>query len=169
MATCRIPLSRARKCSGWMAPWYYGIVSSANPDLDFGVAPFPGSEATGGSGYSLIESSNIIISPTTKHAEAAWDFLKYITVGEGSEIMITKKGDIPPTTAMLNNPEMSSAFAHFDTFFSIVNSGNVRSLPMFAHTSDYLNAITAAAEAVILGDTVDKAVEGCVATVQSLK
>ncbi len=58
--------------------WTIGQVKSGNPDLDLGILPVPGFErqhgGTAKNGWSYA------ISNTSKNKEAAWEFLKYITI-----------------------------------------------------------------------------------------
>jgi multiple sugar transport system substrate-binding protein len=72
-------------------PWFYTVLSSSkdNPyDLlaDTVAAPFPG--------LSIIGGENLVILKNTRHLQASWTFVKWMTGKEAQEIMF-KVGQIP--------------------------------------------------------------------------
>jgi len=146
-------------------PWYYNTVRNNNPDLNYHIAAFPGSESVGGSGYSLLETSNMFIPTTASNKDGAWDFIKYITSGDGNRVFISEKGDLAPTKDLLTDEDVISAFDHFDVFFNIIDQGKAISIPMFDRTADYNLAVSAAMEAVILGADVETAMNDFLDTV----
>lgn len=81
-------------------PWFYTVLSSSkdNPYSlvdDTVVAPFPG--------RSIIGGENLVILKDTKHLQAAWTFVKWMT-GQEAQQMMFKVGQIP-TNATAETPE----------------------------------------------------------------
>ncbi|MDC7240866.1 MAG: extracellular solute-binding protein, partial [Spirochaetales bacterium] len=58
--------------------WTIGQVKSGNPDMDFGILPVPGFEVQHGG--TAKNGWSYAISKSSKHKDAAWDFLKFITL-----------------------------------------------------------------------------------------
>lgn len=147
-------------------PWLYNIATDAG--VNFGLMPVPGTEATGGTGWSPIDTSMMYIPTTSTHKEGAWDFMKYICMGEGNKMFCMLKGDLPPTTTLLDDPDISGKSPAYETFLEIIANNNLRSLPPFLQTAEYDKAIRDAVESVMLGDSVDDAVAAMVAAVETI-
>ncbi len=147
-------------------PWLYNMAVDAG--LNFDLMPVPGAEATGGTGWSPIDTSMMYIPTTGANKEGAWDFMKYICMGEGNKMFCTLKGDLPPTKALLDDPDISGKSPAYEVFLEIIANNNLRSLPPFLQTAEYDKAIRDAVENVMLGDTVEEAIATMVAAVEAI-
>lgn len=147
-------------------PWFYNMAQDAG--INFGVMPLPGTKAMGGDGYSLLDTSNVYIPTTAKNKEGAWDFVKYMTVGEGAKHFVVKKGDLPALLKLTSDPEVISAAPSNEVFLSVVAKNNYYSLPQFSETALYQKHIQDAITDVMLGTSVDKALSDLVTKSRSL-
>jgi multiple sugar transport system substrate-binding protein len=136
-------------------PWFYKMAQDAK--VNFDIMPLPGAASKGGQGYSVLDTSMLFIPTTAKAKDGAWDFLKYMTMGEGSRLYVTKKGDLPPTKTLAADPEIAKLTPFNKTYLDIVAQGNFHALPQFGSTSIYDKNIEGAVTDVLLGASVDKA------------
>ena len=136
-------------------PWFYKMAQDAK--VNFDIMPIPGSKAVGGKGYSVLDTSMLYIPTTAKNKDGAWDFMKYMTMGEGSKLFVTKKGDLPPSKKLASDPDVVKATPFNQTYLEIVAQNNFLPLPQFSATNIYSANIEAAVTDVLLGVSVDKA------------
>lgn len=141
-------------------PWFYNMADDAG--INFGLMPLPGAKAQGGEGYSLLDTSNVYIPTTAKNKEGAWDFVKYMTVGDGAKLFVVKKGDLPALLKLTEDPEVIGAAPSNEVFLEVVALNNYYSLPQFDETALYQKHIQDALTDVLLGGNVDKALSDLV-------
>jgi len=135
--------------------WFYNMCKSAG--VNFDIMPIPGAKSVGGTGYTFLGCSTMFIPTTTKNKEGAWDFVKYITYGDGAKVFITLKGDCPALQALSTDKDVVNAAPHFKTYLDIVSNGTMIGLPLFTGAQEYSKAILDAVTNVQLGGAVDKA------------
>jgi len=143
--------------------WFYNMCKSAG--VNFDIMPIPGAKNVGGTGYTFLGCSTMFIPTTTKNKDGAWDFVKYITYGDGAKVFITLKGDCPALQALSTDKDVVNAAPHFKTYLDIISNGTMIGLPLFTGSQEYGKAITDAVNAVTLGSPVDKAISDMVAAV----
>lgn len=80
--------------------WTIGQVQSGNADMQFGILPVPG--FSGQHGGTAKDGWSYAISKNTEHAEAAWEFLKYITIDPEGNGEFCKAQDRPCPIASVN-------------------------------------------------------------------
>lgn len=136
-------------------PWFYNMAKDAG--VNFDLMPLPGSTTAGGTGYSMMDTSIMYIPSTAKNKDGAWDFVKYITNGEGSRMFVTKKGDLPPTKALAQDESVINMSPASKVYIDILNQNHCYALPPMEAGVEYDKAIKMASEAVRLGGSVDDA------------
>ncbi|HBF39326.1 MAG TPA: hypothetical protein DDW50_18655 [Firmicutes bacterium] len=76
-------------------------------DFEFEVLPFPGGSVSAST--TIFKSNTVGISASTKKAEAAWTFLKFLRApGTRGEVLYMQARRMPPT---VDNPELWKIFA----------------------------------------------------------
>ena len=148
-------------------PWFYNMAKEAK--VNFGMIPMPGAKSVNSDGWSIIDTSMLYISSTSTHKEGAWDFMKYMCMGDGNKLFCTLKGDLPPTKALLKDPEIASKSEAYGVYLDIIAKNNLRGLPSFLQTTEYSKAIRDAVNNVLLGDTTDKALSDLKEATKTLK
>jgi len=90
-------------------------------------------------------------------------------MGDGNKLFCKLKGDLPSTKALLEDQEIISASPAQKIFSEIVAKNNLRVLPPSLNTAEYSKAIKDAVEAVLLGDSVEQALNRMKDAVSTLK
>ena len=81
--------------------WTIGQVKSGNPDMSFGILPVPG--FTGQHGGTAKHGWSYAISKQTDNADAAWEFLKFITIDPAGNGEFCKAQNRPSPIISVNN------------------------------------------------------------------
>jgi multiple sugar transport system substrate-binding protein len=118
------------------AEYRLAFVKDQSPNLKYGVAPIPTSDAAHyGGGYV---TGNILgISKNAKNPEAAWELIKYLTTDDKAIIKLSGLlKNIPTTTASIADPGLNSD-ADFKTFIDIFNNPNSSTTPPSASGPAY--------------------------------
>jgi len=77
------PFIQERAAMVLSGDWATFAIRDGNPDLDFGVAPLPvGKEAA-----TVIGGYNLAIPPSSANADAAWDFIAWLTAVEQEGVL----------------------------------------------------------------------------------
>ncbi|MGE5591681.1 MAG: extracellular solute-binding protein [Bacillota bacterium] len=84
-------------------PWFFAIMGKDLGDKMVG-APIP---AGPGGSTSVVGGENVVIFKTSKHQEAAWEFVKYLLSDEAQTAM-AKVGQMPVTQSASNSDVMKS-------------------------------------------------------------
>ena len=136
-------------------PWLGKRAEQAG--MNFGVMPLPGTKEVGGSGWSSLSTTKMYIPKTTKNVQGAWDFLKYVTVGEGNKPFIIGKGDLPinpnlPANKNLLADEEVMRGPTSEVFLEIIQGGNLMSFPSVPEAELYRRAVNDAITDIIVGE-----------------
>ena len=137
--------------------------------VNFEMMPIPGAENVGGEGWSTVDTSMLYIPTTSAHKDGAWDFMKYMCMGDGNKLFCKLKGDLPPTKALLEDQEIVSLSPAQSVFSGIVAKNNLGALPQSLHTVEYSKAIKDAVETVLLGDSTEQALTKMKEAVSAIK
>jgi len=79
-----------------------------NPDLDYGVFPTPAPEG-GRENVTTFGGSVFAIPVGTEHADAAWQFIEWITGPVGQKKLAKVFANMPPRVAVAKDPEVLEA------------------------------------------------------------
>jgi multiple sugar transport system substrate-binding protein len=109
------------------------FVKAEHPKLDYGTAPMPVSDSHPelyGAGYV---TGNIIgIPKESKHKDAAWELVKYVTTDEHAlAILANGLRNVPTTTTSLSSKELVSD-PRFDVFLKIFANPKTATTPITA-------------------------------------
>jgi multiple sugar transport system substrate-binding protein len=91
----------------------------SNDKVQVGVAPIPGPD---GGESTFVGGDSIGISSTTKHADAAWDFISWTVSDQAQVEVVAKNKDIPVRTDLASN-KYSSADPRVVLINSLVAKG----------------------------------------------
>lgn len=90
-------------------PWATGVFKEQYPDLQYDMATFP---AGPGGSVSVLGGENIIMMESSQNKEAALAFMRFM-LGEESQVMMAKTGQMPVLKSLTGSPEMPEYFAVF--------------------------------------------------------
>jgi multiple sugar transport system substrate-binding protein len=119
--------------------WRIASIAADEPaDLDWGVAPLPMSDDKPnlyGSGFVV---GNVIgISRNTKNAEAAWQFIKFLTTNTESVVALSNAiKNVPTLNSSLKSPGLT-ADTNFKTFIDIFANPRSTTSPLSANGTAY--------------------------------
>ena len=85
---------------------YAGTLAQTAPDLQYSIHLPPHSAdrpaTTGGTNWSYV------VSKQSKHAEAAWNWIKFLTSAEAQKKWVLGGGELPSRTALYNDADLKS-------------------------------------------------------------
>lgn len=110
------PFARGEVAFMLCGDWGNWGVSSANPDLNYGIAPLPKGDnaATTLGGYTLCISKN------TKNYDAAWKYIEWLTASEQNQVLLSygrmgARKDIDTEALIAENPHLEIFIQQADT------------------------------------------------------
>ncbi len=147
--------------------WFYKMAEDAG--LNFGLELLPAAESQNGQTYSYLDTSCFYIPSTAKNPDGAWDFLKYITMGDGAKMFITLKKDLPALNSLLDDPDVTSNGDSYSVYLKVLSESTLKTMPSMLNGSDYATALSNAVDSVMLGGSVDDAIATAVSASEGLK
>ncbi|MEN6572356.1 MAG: sugar ABC transporter substrate-binding protein [Anaerolineaceae bacterium] len=85
-------------------PWFIGIIQKGHPDFKVCVAPM----VEGAKPGNITGGTALGISPLSKHKEAAWKFIQYMTSDDVLARWNEATDNVPPVKAAFENPIYAS-------------------------------------------------------------
>jgi multiple sugar transport system substrate-binding protein len=86
------------------------------------------------------------ISTTTKHPEAAWQVLEFLSSEASQREFILETGFLPSRTALFNDPEIVAKYNYYPQLLDVVQSSALRPpIAQYAQASDILQRYLSAA------------------------
>jgi len=146
-------------------PWFYKMAEDQK--INFGLTGIPGSSSVGGSGYTILDTSNFFIPSNAKNKEGAFDFLKYITDGEGARMYVELKGDLPAKKDLTTDSSIKGISESFKVYLDIVAQNHMYIMPSSEKTTKYGEDITAAVTNVMSGKSADSELQSLVSKVKA--
>ena len=137
--------------------------------INFGLTMIPAYSSQGNKTYSLIDTSNFYIPSTAKNPDGAWDFLKYITMGDGAKMFITLKGDLPALQSLLDDPDVKSGSESYDVYLKVLSDSTLVTMPGVLDGQTFKTALQSALDSVMLGGKADDAIKEAQEAVADLK
>ena len=147
--------------------WFYKMAKDAG--INFGLTMIPAYSSQGNKTYSLIDTSNFYIPSTAKNPDGAWDFLKYITMGDGAKMFITLKGDLPALQSLLDDPDVKSGSESYDVYLKVLSDSTLVTMPGVLDGQTFKTALQSALDSVMLGGKADDAIKEAQEAVADLK
>lgn len=148
-------------------PWFYKMAEDAG--INFGLVMLPSYESQGDKTYSLLDTSNFYIPSTAKNPDGAWDFLKYITMGDGAKMFITLKGDLPALKSLLDDPDVANSSESYDVFLKVLSDSTLVTMPNLLDSTTFDTALQTAIDTVMLGGDAEEAVKEAQETVSGIE
>ncbi|NRD76518.1 extracellular solute-binding protein [Bacillus sp. BRMEA1] len=138
-------------------PYEFGMIKGKQSGVtvtvdQVGVAPLPNGDSVGGWLLGINKNS--------KHADGAWDFIKFAAGENGQKVMSIQGGYLPGYNALLNNDEVKNANAllSYPGFQKALSSTIARPVsPEYSKTSDTIQV--AAHKYLSSGSGIDDAVK----------
>jgi multiple sugar transport system substrate-binding protein len=143
------PFLLEKKATHFSGPWEVASVRKFAPGLDYGIAPIPVPDGTSGPVYTHGDFKNIAIFSTTRHPEAAWEFVQYLLRPEHDLLLLELCDQIPVRRDLLTNPLFT---AYFDRNPMMV---------AFARQATRARGIDAAPDLKEIFDTLSQIYESC--------
>jgi multiple sugar transport system substrate-binding protein len=143
------PFLLEKKATHFSGPWEVATIRKFAPAMDFGVAPLPVPDGTGGPVYTYGDFKNISIFSTTRHPEAAWKFVEYLLRPEHDLLLLEICDQIPVRTDLLTNPLFAGYFRRNPV------------MAEFARQSLHCRGIDAAPDLKEIFDTISQMYEAC--------
>ncbi len=134
-------------------PWFYDMAKDAG--LDFGVTMIPSYASQGEKHYSYLETSNLYIPSTAKNKDGAWDFLKYMTLGEGAKDFAVKNVQLPARRDLLTDPDLMEGTN--EVYREVLSDAELVTMPNAPFLKEYSAAINSAVDSVLLGGSPEEA------------
>ena len=134
-------------------PWFYDMAKDAG--LDFGVTMIPSYASQGEKHYSYLETSNLYIPSTAKNKDGAWDFLKYMTLGEGAKDFAVKNVQLPAKRDLLTDPDLMEGTN--EVYREVLSDAELVTMPNAPFLKEYSAAINSAVDSVLLGGSPEEA------------
>lgn len=87
--------------------WLPTMIAANNPDLNYAIAPVPGTEAHPENlGVSRYEAGTLAMPVNAKNKEGAWEFIKFASSHDGSKIMDVGRGVTPVRYDLMEDPDI---------------------------------------------------------------
>lgn len=83
-----------------------GRIEKMAPDLDYSIAQLPVPDSKAGQNVNVGHSWMYVVNKSSKHAEMAWEWVKFLTSAEAQKQWVTKAGDLPSNKSLLEDPSL---------------------------------------------------------------
>jgi multiple sugar transport system substrate-binding protein len=98
------PFLLEQKATHFSGPWEVAAIRKFAPGMEYGVAPLPVPDELTGPVYTYGDFKNISIFSTTRHAEAAWEFVRYLVQAEHDLLLLKMCDQMPVRSDIVTNP-----------------------------------------------------------------
>jgi multiple sugar transport system substrate-binding protein len=113
--------------------WRVAFVRSEHPELKFDTSPFPADDSQPnlyGAGY--VTGNVIGIPKTSKHREAAWALVKFLSTDTNALVTLSNGlRNVPTTASSAKSPELKPD-PHFETFVKMYSNPHTTTTPVTA-------------------------------------
>lgn len=121
--------------------WLCNMIKQNNANLNYGIAPIPGTKSNPENlGASRLETDAFMIPTTAKEKNGAWEFIKYMTFGEGAKLYAVNKGDIPALLELGKDADVTN-MRGMKEFIDILNMNKSVPFPIFADSAKYMTML----------------------------
>ncbi|TDD82724.1 ABC transporter substrate-binding protein [Actinomadura darangshiensis] len=133
------PFEKGKVAMAIDGEWRTKFIQEEAPKLDYGTAPAPVSDdraSTYGGGF--ITGTVIGVPRGAKHAQAAWEFVHYLTTDTGALVTFANAlGNVPSTIPALSSPKLTLP-PQFRTFLDVFKNPNSSTTPPTPNGNDYI-------------------------------
>lgn len=122
-------------------PWLATMAADWGPDVNYGVALTPGTEATPElQGTSRYETNSLGIPVVANNKEGAWEFAKFFTNSETTKNTLMEIGNLPTTLELYDDPDIL-AMPNYEVFIEALKKENGVQYPKIADLAKYNSLI----------------------------
>ena len=104
------PFLMEQKVTHFSGPWQVAQLRNYAPSMEYGVAPVPVPDSHRGPVHTYGDFKNISIFSTTRHPEAAWEFVRFLALAEHDLQLLEMCDQIPVRRDLLTNPLFAGYF-----------------------------------------------------------
>ena len=125
-------------------PYVYSLALDSNIAGKYSIKPMV--RAPGKSSGATLGGWGLGISTTTKHPDAAWEVLEFLSSEESQREFILETGFVPSRVALFNDPEIVAKYDYYPQLLEVVQSSALRPpISQYAQASDILQRYLSAA------------------------
>ncbi|TDD76761.1 ABC transporter substrate-binding protein [Actinomadura rubrisoli] len=133
------PFAKGRVAMAVDGEWRTKFMQEEAPKVDYGTAPAPvadDQQARYGGGFVI--GTVIGVPRGAKHAQAAWEFVNYLTTNTGALVTFANAlGNVPSTIPALSSPNLTLP-PQFKTFLDVFKNPNSSTTPPTPNGNDYI-------------------------------
>ncbi len=128
--------------------WLPTMMKNFNSTVNWGITLVPGTEAhPENRGRARFETDTVAIPVMAKNKDGAWDFVKFMSVGEGAKIIDAGTGNLPALKSLYEDPDLL-AKEGFAEFIDALAIGNGVLYPDMNDYDEYISMVNAALDTV---------------------
>lgn len=125
-------------------PYVYSLAADSAIANKYQIKPMV--HAKGQSSGATLGGWGLGISTSSKHPDAAWDVIKFLSSEASQREFILATGFVPSRTALFNDPEIVAKYDYYPQLLKVVQSSALRPpIPQYAQASDILQRYLSAA------------------------
>ena len=122
-------------------PWFANNIKQYNPDINFGVAMVPGTEADPELlGVSRYENTSLAIPVVAKEKDGAYAFISWF-VTEGAKDFLLEIGSLPANNTLYDDPDLLASNEAFPSFMEALKTGNGIEAPRMDYSAEYISMV----------------------------
>ncbi len=128
--------------------WLPTMMKNFNSKVNWGITLVPGTEAHPEiRGRARLETDTVAIPVLAKNKDGAWDFVKFMSAGEGAKIIDAGTGNLPALKSLYEDPDLL-AKEGFAEFIDALAIGNGVLYPDMNDYDEYISMVNAALDTV---------------------
>ena len=125
-------------------PYVYSLALDSDIAGKYSIKPMV--HAVGKDSGATLGGWGLGISTTTKHPDAAWQVLEFLSSEESQREFILETGFVPSRVALFNDPQIIAKYDYYPQLLDVVRSSALRPpIPQYAQASDILQRYLSAA------------------------
>ncbi|MEL6439916.1 MAG: ABC transporter substrate-binding protein [Cyanobacteria bacterium J06621_8] len=125
-------------------PYVYSLAADSAIAGQYQIKPMV--HAAGQSSGATLGGWGLGIASSSKHPDAAWKAIKFLSSEASQREFILDTGFLPSRTALFNDPEIVAKFDHYPQLLEVVQNSALRPpIPQYAQASDILQRYLSAA------------------------
>jgi len=132
--------------AAFLRNWPYVYSLAADSDIAGKYRIKPMVHAAGQASGATLGGWGLGISTSTKHANAAWEVLEFLSSEESQREFILATGFVPSRVQLFNDPEIVAKYNYYPQLLGVVQSSALRPpISQYAQASDILQRYLSAA------------------------
>ena len=125
-------------------PYVYSLAADSAIAGKYSIKPMV--HAVGKDSGATLGGWGLGISTSTKHPDAAWQVIEFLSSEASQREFILATGFVPSRVALFNDPEIVAKYSYYPQLLEVVQSSALRPpMPQYAQASDILQRYLSAA------------------------